>query len=283
MKAEPMPYHLESAEIRRMHLRESLAAQVAELLAERGWTQIQAAQFLGVTQPRISNLVRGQTHKFTLDTLVEWLFALGRTVQLTVAERPAYDADDRESLLQTVAYQTRVLELEPTNATAFGRRASAYERLGELSLALADYSCQIKLAPDKCGALFNRARVHGSAGNTEQALADYAELEARFPDENPYSNRGLLFDRLGRSEEALADFTRAIEREPQRPGPWWNRACLHEKLGHRDEAISDLHHVLEADPGYTLARERLERLGCPTPLGQLTAIAPVLLQGNDRA
>ena len=268
MRAEPMPHHLESAEIRRMQLRERLAAEVADLVADRGWTQVQAAQFLGVPQPRISNLARGQTHKLTLDTLVEWLFALGRKVQLKVGERLAFDESDRESLLQTVAYQSRVLELEPANATAFKRRAAAYERLGELTLALADCTRHVQLAPDIFGTLLNRARVHDAAGNTQEALADYAELEARFPG-NPYSNRGLLFDRLGRSDDALADFTRAIEREPQRPGAWWNRACLHEKLGHRDEAISDLRHVLETDPGSTLARKGLARLAAgATPTAQ---------------
>lgn len=51
---------------------------------ENGWTQSEAAQRLGVTQPRVSDLLRGKLSKFSLDTLVNMLAALGEEVEIKV-------------------------------------------------------------------------------------------------------------------------------------------------------------------------------------------------------
>ncbi|WP_088888565.1 XRE family transcriptional regulator [Diaphorobacter nitroreducens] len=47
-----------------------------------GWTQQQAADICGVTQPRISDLLRGNTGRFSLDVLVGITAALGRQLAL---------------------------------------------------------------------------------------------------------------------------------------------------------------------------------------------------------
>jgi predicted XRE-type DNA-binding protein len=54
------------------------------LLAE-GWTQAQAAKRLDVTQPRVSDLMRGKINLFSLDTLVNMAVAAGLHVELRVA------------------------------------------------------------------------------------------------------------------------------------------------------------------------------------------------------
>ena len=54
-------------------IRSDLMGQLRVLIAERGLTQKAAATALGVTQPRISDLVRGRIELFSIDTLVEML------------------------------------------------------------------------------------------------------------------------------------------------------------------------------------------------------------------
>ena len=49
-------------------IRADLMIQVTRLIAERSLTQKQAAKALGVTQPRISDLVRGRIELFSIDT-----------------------------------------------------------------------------------------------------------------------------------------------------------------------------------------------------------------------
>ena len=48
------------------------------------WTQAEAARRLGVTQPRISTLMRGKLSLFSLDTLVAMATAAGLRVEITV-------------------------------------------------------------------------------------------------------------------------------------------------------------------------------------------------------
>jgi transcriptional regulator with XRE-family HTH domain len=58
--------------------------RVTKLIEARGLTQAQAASLLGVTQPRISDLVRGKIERFSIDTLVAMLGQAGVRVEITV-------------------------------------------------------------------------------------------------------------------------------------------------------------------------------------------------------
>ena len=67
-----------------MRLRSDLMIAVQE--GVRGWslTQMAAAERLGVTQPRLSNLMRGKVNRFSLDALVELASRAGLTVRMEV-------------------------------------------------------------------------------------------------------------------------------------------------------------------------------------------------------
>lgn len=59
-------------------VRDELIAMIKARIAAAGWTQQQAAKLCGLTQPRISDLMRGNTSRFSLDALVSVSAALGR-------------------------------------------------------------------------------------------------------------------------------------------------------------------------------------------------------------
>ena len=63
-------------------IRSDLMIQVGRVLKERKLTQAKAARLLGVSQPRVSDLVRGRVDLFSIDTLVEMLVHLGVSVTL---------------------------------------------------------------------------------------------------------------------------------------------------------------------------------------------------------
>jgi predicted XRE-type DNA-binding protein len=60
---------------------------VRKVIACRKLTQVQAASLFGVTQPRISNLVRGRIDLFSIDVLVDILATAGVGVGLSVGRR----------------------------------------------------------------------------------------------------------------------------------------------------------------------------------------------------
>lgn len=67
-----------------MRLRSRLMMALAEQITVEAWTQKQAAHRLGVTQPRISDLVRGKVDLFRLDSLVNMVAAAGLHVETSV-------------------------------------------------------------------------------------------------------------------------------------------------------------------------------------------------------
>lgn len=54
-----------------MRARSELIIELSELIKRRGMTQADAAKMFGVTQPRISDLMRGKVELFSLDALVD--------------------------------------------------------------------------------------------------------------------------------------------------------------------------------------------------------------------
>jgi len=73
-----------------MLVKAQLVATIAEILAERGYTQTKAAQLLGIPQPKLSKMLRGQFRGFSEHKLMDCLTLLGRDVEImvrTVAKR----------------------------------------------------------------------------------------------------------------------------------------------------------------------------------------------------
>ena len=68
-------------------IRCKLMDEIEKIIKSNGWTQVQAAQILGVTQPRISEIMSDQVDLFTIDTLVKYINILGKEVSLTVIDK----------------------------------------------------------------------------------------------------------------------------------------------------------------------------------------------------
>ncbi len=72
----------EEAEI--LRIRSHLMMTLREIIGDRKLTQARAAALFGVSQPRVSDLVRGKIERFSIDTLVEMLGRAGVGVDLIV-------------------------------------------------------------------------------------------------------------------------------------------------------------------------------------------------------
>lgn len=72
------------AEAENMRLRSALMIALTAHISGAGMTQAQAAKALGVTQPRVSDLMRGKINLFGLDALVNMASAAGLRVEIQV-------------------------------------------------------------------------------------------------------------------------------------------------------------------------------------------------------
>ena len=65
-----------------LRLRSELMDKITALVSDNGWKQAEAAARCGLTQPRISDLLRGRLSRFSLDALVNIASALGQRVHV---------------------------------------------------------------------------------------------------------------------------------------------------------------------------------------------------------
>ena len=71
-------------EAENLKIRSDLMIRLSKLIGNRGLTQAKAARLFGVSQPRVSDLVRGKIDRFSIDTLVAMLGHAGARVQIVV-------------------------------------------------------------------------------------------------------------------------------------------------------------------------------------------------------
>lgn len=72
-----------------MKLRAELANEIIERMHGRKLTQAKAAELIGVTQPRISDLMRGRLNLFSLDTLVDMADRIGLRTRMVISPKRA--------------------------------------------------------------------------------------------------------------------------------------------------------------------------------------------------
>ncbi len=72
------------AEAENLRIRSAMMRALIDFVRKNKLTQARAARLLGVTQPRISDLMRGKINLFSIDNLVKLLAAAGLRVDLRV-------------------------------------------------------------------------------------------------------------------------------------------------------------------------------------------------------
>src|SRR5712691_6231818 len=72
------------AEAENLRIRAKMMMALTDYIQERKITQSRAARVMGVSQPRISDLVRGKIGLFTIDTLVNMVTAAGLKVDVDI-------------------------------------------------------------------------------------------------------------------------------------------------------------------------------------------------------
>lgn len=67
-----------------MLVKAQLATKIAEIIKQRRITQVQAAELLGMPQPKLSNMLRGRFRGISEVKMLECLTRLGRDVQIVI-------------------------------------------------------------------------------------------------------------------------------------------------------------------------------------------------------
>ncbi len=76
-------------EAENLHIRSRLMIEIARYIKENNLTQVKAAKILGVTQPRINDIVKGKIDTCSIDKLVNMLARAGKHVDVVISDKAA--------------------------------------------------------------------------------------------------------------------------------------------------------------------------------------------------
>jgi tetratricopeptide (TPR) repeat protein len=112
---------------------------------------------------------------------------------------------------------------------------------------------------DLAGVLYNRGTRNARNGNLNQAIEDFTRaIEIKPDDIMAYNNRGSAYAQQGDYIQAISDFTKAIGLNPNDPVAYHNRAVAYFGLKQYDKAWGDVNMVKEI--GATVNPEVLKML-----------------------
>jgi tetratricopeptide (TPR) repeat protein len=154
-----------------------------------------------------------------------------------------------------IADFSEAIRLAPS-APMYGNRGRGWEAKGEHDKAIADYNEALRLDPQNVTAYVNRGEVWRKKGENDKALADYNEAVRLNPDyANAYNNRGAVWNDKGEHDKAISDFDLALQLDPRHAFAYSNRGHAWKAKEEYDKAIADYSAALRIDPQYARAVE----------------------------
>lgn len=190
-----------------------------------------------------------------------------------------------------------VLRLNPTMPEALGARAKLQQQAGDRAGAIRTWSAALANAPSDPRLLTGRGIAHLEAGNSAAAEKDFALARAHVgsgaeaapllnnlcwakatagvglqsaladcdaalinaPDAAGYlDSRALVLLRLGRVDEAIAVYSRALAKRPNQPSSLYGRAAAWARKGDTARATADAEAAMKIDPD---VRDQFEGYG----------------------
>lgn len=134
------------------------------------------------------------------------------------------------------------IRLDPQYADGYYCRATIYRDQGERDKALADMYEAIRLKGDEAKYYGLRGLLYGDKNMWDKGLSDLnRQIELMGSDATHYDfgRRGDFYVELGKFEDAVKDYTKAIELRPDYEYHYSDRANAYEKLGKKDLAEAD--------------------------------------------
>lgn len=134
------------------------------------------------------------------------------------------------------------IRLDPQYADGYYCRATMYRDQGDRDKALADMDEAIRLKGDEAKYYGLRGLLYSDKNMWDKGLTDVnRQIELLGSDATHYDfgRRGDFYLELGKFEEAVKDYTRAIELRPDYQYHYSDRAIAYEKLGKNDLAEAD--------------------------------------------
>ena len=166
----------------------------------------------------------------------------------------ALHTNDQEQWKNVVSDLTEAMRLDP-NIDVSKERGDAWNLAGNMDNALRDYTAAIELDPKNYFLYLQRIDIYEKRQQWDEVIEDYNEI-LRYGKEVESSDswlgrvflaRGGAWQKKGRVDEALRDFSEAIQAAPTDPAGYIHRGKLRHAQGNSKEALADLNKAIKLD------------------------------------
>lgn len=170
---------------------------------------------------------------------------------LAETEKTANDYDS------AILEQTKVIEQNPFDSSAFYNRGTAKYNKGDYDGALFDFTYAIKLKADNPDFYTFRGIIKFDKSDYDGAVSDFTKaIELKLDDSETFAHRGIAKYKKGDYDGAISDNTKAIELKPDHSTAFNNRGLAKSDKGDYDGAISDYTKAIELKPDSTAFNNR---------------------------
>lgn len=145
---------------------------------------------------------------------------------------------------QAIQNFTKVIYLDPNYDRAYCNRGNCYIELKEYIKAIADLTKTIELNPNYIGAYGNRSVAYIDSKELDNAINDCNKLIS-LGEKSGYHNRAIANELLERYDDAIFDFSKAIEFDSKNYHAYWFRGNVFSKIKQYEKAIKDYTKAIE--------------------------------------
>lgn len=211
-----------------------LLARIAELERQNQQKQLTAAQ---------SEALKQEFNKANQGlTAVEWFY---KAMAL-------WDGNKYSDLKMAINYFSQAIKIDPSIATAYNNRGSAYLSLKQYQQAISDYTLAIQLNPGYSDAYYNRGCVYSDLSQYDQAISDYTTgIQLNPSDASAYYNRGLAHTALKQYHQAINDYTQTIKLDPKDANAYTMRGRAYAEIEQPLQAINEYTQAIKLAPSDT--------------------------------
>jgi protein O-mannosyl-transferase len=149
----------------------------------------------------------------------------------------------------SISVWSQVIRYEPSVYSAYNSRGAAYQKRGDIDLALKDYLKAIEINP-KFYLPYGHVGFIYAMQNQDDLAKSYLNkgLEINSSDANAYNTLGLIYEREEQYELALSNFSLSISKDPLYYNGFYNRGMLYAHLDRSDLALKDLSETIRLYP-----------------------------------
>jgi tetratricopeptide (TPR) repeat protein len=173
----------------------------------------------------------------------------------------ASNAYSTQHYSEAISEFTKVIELQPGNASSYYWRGSCYYQTTQYDLAIADFSKAIVLKHKSIDEDYNfRGLCYFAKQEYPLAISDFYKAIEILQNPLYYNNRGLTYQKQSEYDLAISDFSYAIGKASTDSRLYFSRANAYLSTGQNIPAINDFKKIVELSNDASLVQQAKEKL-----------------------